>query len=253
MSYLKNENFYLKEDLDYWEIFQSETDDTRNLILDYLVRKCDIHKNDDFSNFKPFDKLDDNEVYHFDNCNKFLFESERRRKPFKNGKLLYFHYPCKDFKENSKCVKGDICDFSHNQLETKFHPINYRNESCNFPDCDKNKKYCNKSHRTQDIRCFPNCRKNSSNFTINNKNEKVYNDGKYKKLHTKNSGEEQIPNSYKITTNVNEEKEEILNKLNFDIKNLLDELDLDQIDVEDEEKMGINHDRMDFHQMESNY
>lgn len=237
MSNLKNENNNIEEDLDYWEIFQSETDDTRNLILDYLVKKCDNHNQKDFPDFISFEKLDENKNYHFDNCNKYLFETERRRKPFKNGKLLYFHHPCKEFKEKFNCVKGDICQFSHNQLEIKFHPNSYKKEMCNTSCCDRNKRYCYKSHRVQDLRYFPFSRKNCMNYnSANNKNENFFIDFNNKKKSYKNIElDKRQPASDKAKI-PSDDKEEMLNKLNFDIKNLLDELDLDQLEDEEEKK-----------------
>jgi hypothetical protein len=221
MSNLKNEIEDIDENLDYWEIFQSETDDTRNLILDHLVKKCETHYEKDFPEFKTFEKLEEHKFFHFDNCNKYLFESERRRKPFKNGKLLYFHFPCKEFNENSKCIKGDICQLSHNQLEINFHPINYRKEMCNSFYCAKNKRYCDKSHKGQDLRYFPFSMKNSSKNNFKNKNLK----------------NDLIQYTTKKANNVLEDKENMLKKLNFDIKNLLGELDLDNLeDDQDEDK-----------------
>jgi len=211
-----------EEDIDYWELFQSESDETRNLILDYQVKKCDSHKESDFSKLNHFESQLENNHYHFENCNKYLFESERRRKPFKNGKLLYFQNICQFAKNGSNCLKGDLCQFSHNQLEIKFHPLLYRKEMCKTVDCEKIKRYCCNSHRIQDLRFLP---VNTKNIDSHNTNNKI---------------SENAISKCKV-----EDKEEMLNKLNFDIKNLLDELDLDHLNYDDNENNDNTDDKTD--------
>lgn len=228
MSNLKNEIIDIEENIDYWEVFQSETDDTRNLILDHLIKKCDVHNENDFTDIQPFDELKENTIYHSNNCGKYLFESERRRKPFKNGKLLYFQFPCKDFKDTSNCLKGDSCQFCHNQSEIKFHPIIYRREMCKSYKCEINRRYCHKSHRAQDLRNYPFNRKNGSNNNL-----KV---GKsIKDFVKKDLKDNQTQNQSIKFMKSNQDKEDMLNKLNFDIKNLLEELDFDQLDEHSED------------------
>ena len=270
MSKLNNENlqnFENEDELDYWEIFQSETDDTRNLLLDYLVKKCENHSIENFKKNDYFENLEENikSNYHFENCNKYLFESERRRKPFINGKLLYYHDPCKEFKENSRCIKGDICPFSHNQLEIKFNPTNYRKDICKSVDCDKHKKYCYNSHRTQDLRYFPLNKKIFSSKNTSNKNENNIselknnynnnnnNNNNYNCKIIENINNEELKNSKNNKSSMNE-KENMLNKLNLDIKNLLDEFDLDQINCDDYENEEIDNtdDKTDKKLSESN-
>ncbi len=249
MSNSKNEKNEIEEDQDYWEIFQSETDENRNLILDYLVKKCDSHDLNEFPESLALDKLDENKTYHFFNCKKYLFESERRRKPFKNGKLVYFHHPCQELKENYNCIKGDMCQFSHTEHEIKFHPMTYRKEMCFSSNCENKKIYCYNAHRVQDRRYFPFKRKKSSNSNINIKNENYLVDFNDKLSNNKVIEVDQkqtISNKSKNTT-----EEEMVNKLNFDIKNLLDELDLNQLEEDEEvKKEGIDD---DFHQIESNF
>ena len=225
----------LQNEIDHWELFQLETDDTRNLILDYLVKKCEIHSPKNYKCPNLFENLDipNEKIFHFEICNKFLFQTEKRRKPFINGKLLYNQNICIEFEINSKCSKGDMCDFSHNQLEIKFHPWNYRKDLCKIPDCDKIKKYCFKSHRLQDLRNFSFIKNNIKIISSENKYENTKDYNFYS-----NNNDEIFEYKGKHETN---EKDNMLNQLNLDIKNLLDEFDLDQINCENLENENIEN------------
>jgi hypothetical protein len=210
-------------DIDYWELFQSETDETRNLLLNFLTNKCEIHKTEDF--FDP-ENYNLNEVkntitknFHFEECRNYLFISEKRRNPFKNGKLLYSETPCQNFLKKISCPNKENCDFSHNQLEILFHPFNFRKQICNFNECEKNKLFCFNAHRNQEKRRFPYIKKNSCVSKDNKNNNNNYNKDKEKEKEKEKDKDKYSDKDFNI-----------INQLNFDIKNLLDEVNFDIMD-----------------------
>jgi hypothetical protein len=222
-------------DIDYWELFQSETDETRNLLLNFLTKKCDIHKKEDYvdpDNMNLVELKNTNmKNFHFEDCRNYLFLSEKRRNPFKNGKLLYSNNPCQNFLKKISCPNNENCEFSHNQLEILFHPFNFRMKICNSNECEKNKLFCFNAHRNQDKRRFHLIKKNScvleehknynndinNNYNINNKENK-----------NKDKDSDNTKDKDKEKDNIKDPDK--INQLNFDIKNLLDEVDFDIMD-----------------------
>ena len=250
----KNNFINIDYDIDYWEIFQSETDETRNLLLNYLTKKCDIHKEEEYLDPNIIDLFEfkSTKNFHFEECRNYLFISEKRRNPFKNGKLLYSKNPCQNFMKKISCSKGEICEFSHNQLEILFHPYNFRKQICRNNECEKNKIFCFNAHRNQDKRKFPFSMKNSfhskeqKNFNnIQNgkdsKNDLNYNDSNNNHQNLEKNNE--MPHSELVKN----DKDNMLNQLNFDIKNLLDEVDFDDLDEDDlikDEEINLNESKI---------
>lgn len=236
----KNRNKFtnLDKNTDYWEIFQSESDETRNLLLNFLTNKCTIHKEENFENPENFDLTESNfkENFHFEHCKNYLFDSEKRRNPFRNGKLLYSKYPCKSFFNKSNCQLGENCEFSHNQLEILFHPFNFRKEICKQNECENKKSYCFMAHKFHEKRNFPYLKKNSFNSkelkNPKDKNLKDFEENFRNKneclIMKNNENKENSMGDYK-----KKENDTMLNRLNLDIKNLLDEVDFDLNEEED--------------------
>jgi hypothetical protein len=130
---LKNE-----DELEDWERFQMESDAVRNLILSYLCSKCE------FKNISQSHRM---------NCEKYHEEEKRRRKPFKDGKLVYESELCQNIIQNKECKIGESCDQSHNLLEIIFHPAKYRTVLCD-KNCNSEiaQKYCPFAHSQEQLR-----------------------------------------------------------------------------------------------------
>lgn len=266
----KNKKKFINIDteIDYWELFQSETDETRNLLLNYLTKKCEVHKTENYQDPADYEVFEIIEYksprnFHFEECRNFLFQSEKRRNPFKNGKLLYSKNPCQNFLKKIECPKGENCEFSHNQLEILFHPFNYRKFICNYNECEKNKAFCFNAHRNQEKRKFPNLGNKAyksreyKESKENNNEKKNYN----KNFYIKNNGNEinnnedntrEIILDKKDKNSINKENalnslndnesngnnnNNMLNQLNLDIKNLLDEVDFENLGDDEEEEI----------------
>jgi hypothetical protein len=160
----------MEEQLEDWENFQIENDSVRNLILSYLTLKCEY-----------VDSLEKNETLnlkaHKLECEKFHNQEEMRRKPFKDGKLIYESEICPSIteKENSSmCINGLSCTKSHNMYEYLFHPAVYRSRKCENQECrEASMKFCPYAHNQQELRNGNIYLKNNKQKNTQGKNSKI--------------------------------------------------------------------------------
>lgn len=95
------------DELDDWETFQKEEDCVREAVFMYKTKECLL---------QSCTKED---------CFNFHNPSERRRRPFINGKIKYSSQLC----SLELCDNID-CNYSHNLNEQLFHPLVYRTREC---------------------------------------------------------------------------------------------------------------------------
>jgi hypothetical protein len=122
--------------LEEWEFFQNEEDSVRNIILSYLTIECDFF-NAKEPNFLHSHKKD---------CEKYHSVSEKRRKPFKDGRLVYSEFQC-----DEDCSK-EQCDKSHSLYEIIFHPAKFRTQMCKDPCQFIHEKFCPHAHLKSQLR-----------------------------------------------------------------------------------------------------
>lgn len=107
------------DSVDEWEYFQNEPDSMREIMLMYLTLPCVTEKCKDPS------------------CTRYHNQDQRRRNPFKNGKIFYTPKKClclsKDCK-TSTCIKYPDCEFSHNAYEMMYHPWCFKTKPCENKD-----------------------------------------------------------------------------------------------------------------------
>ena len=139
----KNEN--LSPEL---QIFLQEPAEVQQIINTYMTKQCTLNINDQTPD-------------HASVCEDFHNDSQRRRKPFRNGRLLYRSEICM-FNSNF-CKRYEECDKCHNNFEYCFHPEKFRTSSCNLINCRKFGKICPFSHSVDTLR-------NSYSYTNNNLN-----------------------------------------------------------------------------------
>lgn len=142
-------NFINKDNISpEYELFLQEPVEVQSVINNYMTKKCTLNLNE-----QTFD--------HTAQCENYHNESQRRRKPFRNGRLLYRSEICM-FNSNF-CKKYEECDKCHNNFEYCFHPEKFRTSSCNLVNCRKFGKICPFSHSVDTLR-------NSYSYTNNNLN-----------------------------------------------------------------------------------
>lgn len=62
--------------------------------------------------------------------------ADRRRVPFApDGKLRYWCDPCPKWRAQGKCSEGDMCYFSHTDVEQLYHPAKYKTAECEGKKC----------------------------------------------------------------------------------------------------------------------
>lgn len=147
-DYFKREKF--SYDL---EIFLLEPPDIQDIINSYMTIKCPLSINE---------QTNDHYLY----CDMYHNELQRRRKPFRNGRLVYRSEICM-FNSNF-CKKYEDCDKCHNNYEYCFHPEKFRTTMCNLSNCHKFGNICPFSHSIETLR---NCYSHTNNNLnlINNK------------------------------------------------------------------------------------
>jgi hypothetical protein len=130
------------------ELFLQEPPEVQEIINTYMTIQCPLSTSE---------QTNDHHLY----CNKYHNELQRRRKPFRNGRLVYRSEICM-FNSNF-CKKYEDCDKCHNNYEYCFHPEKFRTSSCNLSNCQKFGKICPFSHSVDTLR-------NSNSYTNNNLN-----------------------------------------------------------------------------------
>ena len=104
-----------------WESFQQEPPDIQSIINSYMTEKCESN----------YESIQDHAI----NCENYHHKAQQRRKPFKDGRLLYKSEICTF---NSKfCGYNENCNKCHNAYEFTFHPDKFRTSVCNFMNCHK--------------------------------------------------------------------------------------------------------------------
>ncbi len=64
------------------------------------------------------------------NCFNYHSQNDRRRPPFIGNKLAYSHQICPALAQGQVCQFGETCAFSHNGLESLYHPAKYKSMVC---------------------------------------------------------------------------------------------------------------------------
>lgn len=112
---LNTKNIPDQTSIDDWESFQEESDEVRNIILLFKIRKCSDE--DHFSSSQ-----------YTNSCSNYHSTDDKRRRPFdNNGKLLYSSESC----QNKSC-NDDKCKFANNLYEVNYHPNYYKTKICNI-------------------------------------------------------------------------------------------------------------------------
>ena len=141
------------------EIFSREPLEVQEVINNYMTKQCTLNINEQTSE-------------HMLECDNYHNNIQRRRKPFRYGRLLYRCEVCmfnSDF-----CKNFEDCDKCHNSFEYCFHPDKYKTSSCNMSNCRRFGKICPFSHSLETLRNCYSSTNNNLNL-INNKYNYVYN------------------------------------------------------------------------------
>ena len=84
-----------------------------------------------------------------DECFGYHNRSQRRRRPFVRGQLVYEDSICPS---RPNCPNGDTCNLCHSRFEMAYHPYRYKTRPCfNLANCTAGKLCCY-AHGNMDLR-----------------------------------------------------------------------------------------------------
>lgn len=141
------------------ELFLQEPIEVQSIINNYMTNKCTLN-------------IKEHSNEHMAICENYHNETQKRRNPFRNGRLLYRSEICMFY--SNYCKKYDDCDKCHNNYEYCFHPEKFRTSSCNMMNCRKFGKICPFSHSVDTLRKSYSYTNSNLNI-INNKYNYIYN------------------------------------------------------------------------------